>query len=763
MKSIGFGLERVGLLGVVQPWLAAVLLGLLVGVAGYGFTKVTFDENLRNVFGGSTKEFANYLSATREFVDPESELIVLVEGDSLGKPETFSSLRDLQFELQFIDGIVDVFSFFALREAPTGNSDDAPLVVDDTIDELTGARVARIRSHPLLGSRLLSADASAMVYVVTPENKGAPLAALRVIKAEIELVAGEILAGSDVTATVTGFPAIRIGIVDILVRDQRVLNSIAALIGFVMSLIIFSSLTAAIMTAVPSIFSAMIVAGGLGALGMPITVMTNVVPVLVMILGYANSMHLCRAWRLRRDAGGSPVEAARYSIQTIGPACILASLTTSVAFLSLVFSDVRIVSDFGWVGAFGVFFGALVVLALHGFLTVTIGRYWKAGETNASTVLVWLGGPSAAIGRFTVNHARPINALVFLLVPIFGAMYAVLQPAYSIGENLSKSYPASAALVRIDEQLGGSYPIHIIVPHDNLAPTSPEALEAIGAVHRAVAKIEGVGTPLSLWTLVEWFGDATDSASGERLEQMIAHLAPTAHQRFYGAKGGSLISTSIREASTAVTQKLIDSIETTARAAGGEEVIVTGVTVVTAREATRTIGNLNFSLIGAVISGLLVILVAFRSWRIAVTSVVPNVLPLLGTGALLFFLGGGIQFTGVLALTVAFGIAVDGTIHYLNYFYQFGNDSKSLHERLVETTRRIGPQLIGTTAVIVAGMATTQTSEMPTVVLFGLLAATTLLIGLVGDLVVLPALMAGGAKRWFTQFSNGRLTAPTAE
>lgn len=744
------------MLGVVQPWLSAVILGLLLAFAGYGFQKATFDENLRNVFGGSTKEIANYLKSTREFVDPESELIVLVEGDSLIEPATFSRLRDLQFELQFIDGVVEVFSLFALREPPADNNDDTPLVVDEAFDGLTAENIARIRAHPILGARLLSLDAKAMIYVVTPEKSGASLALPRAIKAEIESVSESILIDSGATATVTGFPAIRIGIIDILLRDQIVLNSIGAAIGFVLSFIIFRSLTAAIMAAAPSLLSGLVVAGGLGALGMPITVMTNVVPVLVMILGFANSVHLCRAWRLRRDEGASPAEAARFSIQTIGPACILAAVTTSVAFFSLVISDVQIVSEFGWVGAFGVFSGALVVVAAHGFLAVTIGRFWKSGDATVSTLLGWLGSPSDAIGRFIVDHARPINVLVFVLIPIFGIMYAAVQPEYSIGESLSKSDPANIALSRIDEQLGGAFPIHVIVPHDGFAPTAPEALEKISAVHKAIAEVDGVGTPLSLWSLVEWLGGTTDAAYAERLETIIEQLPPTAHRRFFGSKGGSLVSASIREAPTATTQKLIDRIEIAARSAGGDDVTVTGVTVVTAREATRTIGNLNLSLIGAVISGLLVILIAFRSWRIAATSIIPNILPLLGTGALLFLLGDGIQFTGVLALTVAFGIAVDGTIHYLNYFYQFGDDSKSLHERLIGTTRRIGPQLIGTTAVIVTGLATTQTSEMPTVALFGLLTAFTLLIGLVGDLVILPALMAGAARRWFTRFSKAQ-------
>ena len=122
------------------------------------------------------------------------------------------------------------------------------------------------------------------------------------------------------TLTITGFPIIRMNVVQILIRDQKVLNIVGAVIGFLMSLIVFRSLTAAVMTAVPAIVSGVVVAGGLGAVGVPITVMTNIVPVLVMILGYADSMHLCRTWRLQRDKGVSAADAARYSIETVGPA-----------------------------------------------------------------------------------------------------------------------------------------------------------------------------------------------------------------------------------------------------------------------------------------------------------------------------------------------------------------------------------------------------------------------------------------------------------
>jgi hypothetical protein len=753
MRSIGFGLERIALMAVYRPWVAAAVLAAVLVVVGYGLTKPKFDDNLRNVFGGSTTEVETYIEATKEFVDPENQLVLLLEGASLGQLGTFARIRKLQFDLQFIDGVRDVFSLFALRDPPVGIGNeplDAPLIVDDSINELTPEIVARIRSHPILGQKLLSADATTMIYVITPEVEAADLSVLRQIVTNVEVAAEEALAGTDVTATITGFAALRINVVDILVRDTRVLNSAGAAIGFLISLLIFGSFTAAFMITVPAVLSGLVLIGGLGALGAPITVMSNSVPVLVIILGFANNMHLCRAWRLSRDAHRSLAESARDSITTVGPACILAALTTSVAFLSLVFSDVKIVRDFGLVGAVGCMVAAFFVLTMHALMALTIGRFWKTRDVPTWTFIGWLGQPSAATGRFAADYARPIGWVAAVLVVVLGAMYAAIEPEYSVREHLGDQNPANVGLEIIDEKLGGAFPVHVIVPLDGLDPTSPEALRKIGAVQSAVAAIEGVGAPLSLWSLVEWLGDA-QSPNQERIDRVLEDVAPATQQRFIGSNGAALISLSTRDARAATVKDLVDRVESAAQAAGGRDVIVTGVTVVVAREATRTIANLNGNLLGAILSGLLVILIAFRCWRIAATSVIPNVLPLLGAGGLIYLSGNGMQFSSVLALTIAFGIAVDGTIHYFNYFFSFADDSNSLRENLVETSRRIGPQLFGTTAVIVVGLMTTQLSHMPTIQLFGKLVAATLVIGLVGDLVVLPALMAGAAKRWFTR------------
>src|SRR6185295_14473080 len=121
MWSIGFGLERVAWPALEWPCATAALAVALLAVAGFGISRLTFDENLRAVFASSSPAYAAYVAATDAFVDPENETLILVEGDRLGTPDNFKRLEDFQFELQFIDGVGSVYSPFALRDPPQPN------------------------------------------------------------------------------------------------------------------------------------------------------------------------------------------------------------------------------------------------------------------------------------------------------------------------------------------------------------------------------------------------------------------------------------------------------------------------------------------------------------------------------------------------------------------------------------------------------------------------------------------------------------------
>jgi predicted RND superfamily exporter protein len=747
MKSIGFGIERIAWAALDRPRLAGVIFLAIVLLAGFGLTRVKYDQDLRNVFSGQIAAESRKIATAQQFVDPENETVVLVEGKAIAEPAVLKRLQDFQFELQLLDNVDSVYSLFSLRDPPNAEG-AAPLLVGDPALGLTPERVARIRTHPILGAKLLTADADGMVFVVTPIDARDPVATPRKLNTEIEEKAKEILGPTGLSVSVSGFPAIRVAIIEVLKRDQLILNGAGAVIGFLMSLIAFRSFTAAIMTAVPAIVGALIVIGGMGLLNVPVTVMSNVVPALVMILGYADGMHISHAWRHHRDHGASPARAERLAQQEVGAACVLTAITVSIAFLSLSITDIAIIRDFAFTGAVAMIVGCLTVLVAHAFGALLIGRFWKGRTGPARTLLVRFEEPCARLGRFVVDNARPLSLISIVLFVVMGAMYFAVPPEHSVSENLPADDPANMALQRFDANFGGAYPVEVVVPLNGEPATAPASVAKIRAVHQAVAAVEGVDTPLSLWSLVDWLGD-NDPETLVRLEGLVDEMGPETRSRFLGSGGATLVTANIHEAPNYITAPLLDRIEAAARAAGGEDVVITGSTVVTNRESTRTISNLNFNLATAIVGDIIIMVIAFRHLPIGIVSVFANTLPLFATGALLFLLGRGMQMTSVIALTVAFGIAVDDTIHYINRFLIHTSRAQALRDRLIETSREVGPVLIGTTLIVICGLSTTLTSGLPTIALFGWIAAVTLVVAVVGDLIVMPALIYGVARRWF--------------
>ena len=746
--GIGFGLERIALFAYERPLFGVLVLLVVALLAAFGMTQVRFNDDLRNIFSGDTQTYRDYVAATDEFVDPENELLVLVEGKDLGTPQNFQKLQDFQLELQLLDGVDNVYSLFALRQPPDANGDAAPLVSDASAG-LTPDLLKRIRAHPVLGNRLVSADGTAMAFTVTPSEPKAPLEVARKLTNEIRATAKDALGGTDMKATVTGFPVIRYSIADIVRHDQVSLEIIGALIGTVMSLIVFRSFVASILAAAPAIIAALAVVGFMGLTGVKVTVMTTIVPALVMIFGYADGMHLGFAWRKYREAGYGVVEAERLAQRELGGACALSAITTAIAFLSLTISSVTMVRGFGASGAAGTLGGMMLVLIIHGLLMRALGRFWKLRPNRkADNLLVVLERPCAGIGRFTVRYARPLSVLSAILFVLLGAAYYSVKPEHSFREDLPSNNPANAALGRLDRDFGGVFPLEIVVSLKGVDPLSADALGRVRAVQEAVAKVDGVGQPLSLWNLAEWLDPADPVHAGAALKKMLDLATPTTRSRFVGTNGNALITTTSREMSSSQSAALIDKVDAAIASTGVEGVKVTGVTVINARESTRTINVLNASLLLSVVANLGVIALAFGGLSFGMVSFLPNMLPILAVGSMLFLTGRGMQFTAVIALTVAFGVAVNDSVHYINRFLHTDNDG-SLAGRLVETSRRIGPVIIGATLIIIAGVSTTLTSGMPTIGLFGKIAALTLVAGILGDLIVLPALMAGPARRWF--------------
>lgn len=738
-RSLAFGLDRISLVALRHPRVVAVVMLIVLIVTGYGITQTSVDRDLRNMFRGDTDIYQTYAETADLYVDPENQALVLIEGADLGEPQNFSRLRDLHLDLSLLQGVGSVFSLFSLRAAPDANGNTAPLVTDPSLG-LDPALIAAIRAHPILGQNVLSEDGSALLFVVTHEISKAPLEEHDALVDDIRQVVDEALDGTGLDATVAGFAPMRTEIVRLLQRDQFVINGSGVIVGFLLSFILFRSLLGAMLTGLPAALAGATVLGWTAAFGIEATILSTVVPALVLVLGYADGMHLTASWRRLRQEGHSVLDAERITLRDVGPACMLTALTTSVAFLSMTLSDIGIVRDFGWIGAFGAIIATIIVLVGHGLLIRLVGHRWRVDDQPKSTLIGWLSERCAALAQWVTGRAW---AIAFLSIPaaiLFGIAFLAVPPEHSLSATLTAGHPMLEAFDTIDEKLGGAYPVQIIVPLDGMAPDSPEGLAQIRAVHEAVAALATASPPLSLWSLAEW----ANAGGGDGMA--LFENLPEETQRLFFAEPGAMVSVNIVELPTAEVIELIDQIEEAVMAVA-PDAILTGATVMGAREASRTIGNLNLGLGLAVVVALALVSLALRTIGAGIVAAIPNLLPIFAVGGLLLVLGQGMQLTSVVSLTIAFGIAVDDTIHYLNAVYVARE--RDLRQRLIEASRKVGPVLIGTTFVMVGGLAVTQTSGLATIALFGLLVASSLTVAVISDLVVLPAIIAGPARRLF--------------
>lgn len=137
----------------------------------------------------------------------------------------------------------------------------------------------------------------------------------------------------------------------------------------------------------------------------------------------------------------------------------------------------------------------------------------------------------------------------------------------------------------------------------------------------------------------------------------------------------------------------------------------------------------------------LVIGIALRSASLGIISIVPNVFPLAGTGALLALAGAPLQFTSVLVFTVCLGIAVDDTIHFLVHFRREMKTGRDIQAAIRGSIASVGHVMIITTLILIAGLCVLLLSGMPTLRLFGLLSIVALGLALLADLFFLPALL----------------------
>ena len=739
-RSIGFGLEHIGLTTLRFPRLVAMAVLAFSILAFTQIPKANVDGDLLRVYAHSGEYYDAYEHLSETFGTFENDIYVLVNSPNLVDPDVLEQVRTLAFDLELNEYAVGTMSPFTLRK-PNGSGGSVPAVPEGmlTADEVAMSLMDLQQNDPMMRN-LITPDVTGVVLIVFPNQE---LVKANGAKAMIESLRETIAfyEGGDLSIELTGPPVWTSEMLNAAVDDQVKFTIWGFGLGAIIALFALRSFFGALIVAATPFLAVMWSMGMILLFFGSFSFLTIIVTTLVLVISFAESMFFVFNWLAFWRDGMEPNKAVDATVKLVGPAAALTMLTTFVSFASLSLTPGQGIREFSMAGALGTF---LLFVCLMTFLPLLLKLSIRLGFKAPPRSSVVLTAPLPLSWFLASRFGRPIAILAIVVTIALLIPYGLIKPHFSFEDFVAKESSALSAAESIDEGVGGVAPLYVRVPLSGNDPNIGAVdFEKVRIVHEIVESHLGENKVISAASMTNY------TETGFTRQEVFDAVGPFMRKRFVTDDGSQALVTGFMPTiiESDVLKQLVEDLKTEMAAAGVTDVEIGGFRILTTFATDQIVTGLQLDLTLSVLVNLGLIGFAFQSFRVALASAIPNLFPVLGTEAWLYFTGQGLQLTTVIALTIAFGIAVDDTVHFLSHYLHARRDEGMQHMDAVKhTLNRIGGAIVATTIILCSGVIIVTFSELPQVALFGTLFVSTLAFAVIGDLFILPALLAAGGR-----------------
>lgn len=494
--------------------------------------------------------------------------------------------------------------------------------------------------------------------------------------------------------------------------------------------------------------------GILRMLGRELSLMAALYPVLMLIVGTSDVVHIMTKYFDELKKGRANKEAMEKTIKQIGLATLLTSLTTAVGFASLLSSKIAPIQDFGLNSAMGVVLAYIVVI---GFTCPLLSLMAKEKLIPVERKKERWGAYVHKLYIWGLNNQRRVIAFftLFTAFAIWGM--SMVHTNYQIEDNLPRGAKITEDFHYFESEYAGFRPLEVAVTiQDTHNIYSHEVLSSINALHNHIISRPEILTCFSLATVVKTINKMNNA------NRESAYLFP--EEDAYRKIERELKKERIPDMNGLVNQdKRLTRISAKIKDVGAENIRVmtaeiddwidqnidpsivtvkqTGTGIILDKNSEFVRESLLAGLSLALILVSILMAMLFRNAKVALIALVPNILPLLIAAALLGFFNIPLEAGISIVFAIIFGIAVDDTIHFLSK-YKLAKDYLQDREEAIRIAfKEAGRAIIFTSIILFFGFLVLLFSIHPPSVTIGILIAITLLSAVITDLTVLPALI----------------------
>ncbi len=539
-------------------------------------------------------------------------------------------------------------------------------------------------------------------------------------------------------------------LIQIISNDLVVFGSAIAIGICIMLLLLFRSLRWVLIPALCCVVSVLTTVGLFALLGIKATVISSNFIALQLILTLAIVIHLIVQYReLSRDKQHDQRDLVRETLRRkIGP-CFFAGLTTSVGFGSLVFSGLQPVISFGWMMIIAMFVSIVASLILFPVLLQLAPRRQESTEWKLASLVV------AGMGRLSLNRPGVISLLSLVLAAISLSGLLWLSVENSFINYFRTSTQVHQELAYIDQRFGGTTPLDLMYtpaqqPDNPDIIMTAQTVQMLQLIQHRLKEHEAVGRILSPVNLTDLARQLNNDAPLTEYELTTAYWMMDENFRddllgafFDPETGQTRINIWIQDLTEGLDrQQLLEDIRADMQEAGvPESDYMLSNLFVLYQDILQQLFESQVLTLGLVYLVLtLTFLLIFRSLRIAIAAVIPNILSTLAILGIMGWLGIPLDLMTITIAAIAMGIAVDDTIHFIDRYLE-ERKTHGYREAVARTHSTVGIAILYTSLLIVTGFSMLGFSNFVPSVLFGLLTALAMVLALLTGLCLLPVLL----------------------
>ena len=708
------------------------------------------------------KEYLHFLDTFGE----EGNLIVLgVKDSALFSPKNFEAWTTLSQQIGSFEEVELSLSLGDLKKLQKREDTTAfqlvPFIKDTLLDQekLNRYQYELFYKMPFYEGLVYSPNRESIRTAIYLRKDIVNTAARRdfIIKDLIPLIE-HFEAETGIKVHTSGMPYIR------TLNSQNIIDEIGLFIGAALLItsfiffFFFRSFRATFISMITVIVGVMWSFGVLGLLHYEITVLTALIPPLIIVIGIPNCIFLINKYQQEIQRHGNQAKSLQRVITKVGNATLMTNVTTASGFATFILTNSKLLKEFGIVASINIlaiFLLSLFIIPIV-YSYMAIPKYKHLKHLNKQ----WISGFVNWMERMVREHRISIYVITIamLCTSIIGIYNIKLSGSFI--EDMPQEKPFTQDIKFFEKEYEGIMPMEILIDTKRKKGVMNLAtLKRMEELQNFMNEIPELSKPLSVVSLVKYSKQAYYNDNPEYYQ------LPNGQERTFilsyaknSAKDTNLLSsyvdstgqyaritTFIKDTQTERFDRIEEDLRNKASKIFPKDrynFSITGKAYVFEKGTKYLVNNLMLSLSLAILLIALFMAWMFRSVKMILISLVPNLLPLLITAGLMGFTGIPIKPSTILVFSIAFGISVDDTIHFLAKYRQelMANDwkiKKSVYAALKET----GVSMFYTSIVLFFGFSVFIISDFGGTKALGALVSTTLLFAMLANLLLLPSLL----------------------